>query len=180
MGDAKSSDSVIIFHHDLLHDGGNGARQDDNQRTALGQVVWLTTFWLPSQQRKHPGCLISTDQTTVSVFKREGQGEDNDMHVPPTTDWSKLLHTALKKIHVEDLGDLAAQELWDNIPEEDSEGRGRKDLEQLEKQLSVKVVFLEKHVLLVGQKTKLEKKCLVMRNVLSHYYWRLKGKQINL
>jgi hypothetical protein len=76
---------------------------------------------------------------------------------------------------------LAAQELWDNIPEEDSEGRGRKDLEQLEKQLSIKVVFLEKqHVLLVGVKTKLEKKCLVIRNVLSHYYWRLKGKQIHL
>ncbi|KAG7349601.1 hypothetical protein IV203_012198 [Nitzschia inconspicua] len=116
--------------------------------------------------------------TTLQVVKGRDDSEEETTSV--SVEWNKLLQKELKRLHVEDLGDLDAVELWATIPEEDKESRGRKDLERLEQQLSVKVVFLERHVLLVGAKAKLEKECLVIRNVLAHYYWRLKGKQILL
>ena len=149
-------------------------------RQALGQAAWLNSFWLSAQQRKHPDVQLKLEGTAFLVGRKAST--DSSSNNNTNTDWDKLLQTALKKIQVEDLGDLAANDLWLTIPEEDKDGRGRKDLGQLEKQLSVKVVFLEhdNHILLVGAKAKLEKKCLVIRNVLSHYYWRLKGKQINL
>ena len=161
---------VVVFRHDLIVEGGTDAAAA--QRQALGQAAWLDAFWIPSQQKKNANLKLNMDGTSFIV---EGESSSD-------TDWDKLLQTALKKILVEDLGDLAAKDLWLTIPDEDKEGRGRKDLAQLEKQLSVKVVFSEQddHILLVGAKAKLEKKCLVIRNVLSHYYWRLKGKQINL
>jgi hypothetical protein len=34
------------------------------------------------------------------------------------------------------------------------------------------------HVLLVGPKAKLQKKCFAIRNLLAHYHWRLTGKQV--
>ena len=33
------------------------------------------------------------------------------------------------------------------------------------------------HVLLVGSKAKLQKKCVQLRNLLSHYHWRLTGTE---
>lgn len=170
-GEDSTKDGAILFRRDLMMEEGND--KEASQRQALGQAAWLDSFWLPTQQRKHPDCQLVIEGTAFSVTVNSDDAG---------TDWNKLLQAALKKIQVEDLGELAAQDLWLTIPEEDNEGRGRKDLAQLEKQLSVKVVFLEEdnHILLVGAKAKLEKKCLVIRNVLSHYYWRLKGKQINL
>ena len=166
----------------------------DSQRIALGEATWCNTFWLPTQQRKHPNYELSITNTDASADYSD-QSRASPKFVVTTTeeainkdaggkvvDWNKLLQTSLKKICVEDLGDLAASELLATIPEEDSEGRGLKDLAALEKQLSVRVVWSirDNHILLVGNKNKLEKKCLVLRNILSHYYWRLKGKQINL
>ncbi|CAB9506414.1 expressed unknown protein [Seminavis robusta] len=182
---AANNDAAVVFRYSLLQDGGGDADQRDaasQHRTALGRAAWLDAFWFPTQQRKHPHYKFQVDdQTTISIaVNSAANNNDTSSTSSKETDWTKLVQSALKKIIVEDLGDLAAQELWENIPTEDSDGRGRNDLEQLEKQLSVKVVFLEKHILLVGAKAKLEKKCLVIRNVLSHYYWRLKGKQINL
>ena len=59
-------------------------------------------------------------------------------------------------------------------------GRGRRDLAAIEKDLSVKVVFCEnRHVLLVGAKAKLQKKCLSLRILLSHYHWRLSGRDVS-
>ena len=109
--------------------------------------------------------------------------------------WEKAVHSALKKITVEDLGYMNAAELKASIPDNDSEGRGKTDLYQLEKKLSVKVVFDDGgaesgesggsggsggsgHVLLVGDAKKLEKKVFVIRNMLSHYHWRLSGSDV--
>ena len=108
-----------------------------------------------------------------------------------------------KKIVVEDLGNLNAIELYNSIPVgKDKDGRGLDDIYEIEKSLNVKLVFGCKscsscccddnnsnntccnnnnnnnnnnHVYLVGPKPKLTKKCLVLRNILSHYYWRLTG-----
>mmetsp|Transcript_6253 Transcript_6253/g.11107 ORF Transcript_6253/g.11107 Transcript_6253/m.11107 type:complete len:92 (-) Transcript_6253:51-326(-) len=45
----------------------------------------------------------------------------------------------------------------------------------MEKKMSVKVVFDDEtgHVFLVGDSKKLEKKCFPIRNMVSHYHWRL-------
>ena len=49
----------------------------------------------------------------------------------------------------------------------------------MEKELSVKVAFCgDDHVLLVGAKAKLQKKAFAMRNLLSHYHWRLSGRDV--
>ena len=196
---AVDSSDTVVFFGELA---STAQAQDDStlRRRALGQAAWLETFWLPTQQRKHPNHVLCIDATQCSVrvksssssrcnMENDDAAEHNKKSAPVSSAedtcheyWDKALQTALKKIRVEDLGDLAAQEVWDAIPVQDKDGRGRQDLDQLQKQLSVKVVFLveDNHILLVGAKAKLEKKCLVLRNVLSHYYWRLKGKQIHL
>ena len=38
--------------------------------------------------------------------------------------------------------------------------------------------MLCRHVLLVGAKHKLANKCFVLRNLLSHYHWRLSGRDV--
>jgi hypothetical protein len=82
-------------------------------------------------------------------------------------------------VEVEDLGPMHAQALLSSIPQVDASGRGMHDLRQVEKELSVKVVFCsDGHVLLVGAKQKLTKKCFVLRNLLSHYHWRLSGRDV--
>lgn len=156
----------------LCFDLGSG---DDDKAimNALGQAQWLETCWFPTQRRKNPSVDFSIQQgSNVCIQGSNEQSSD---------DWIKQILSALKKIIVEDLGNMDAVELKESIPEEDKEGRGLRDLEALEKQLSVKVVFLEhnKHVLLVGQKTKLQKKTFVIRNMLSHYHWRLTGKDVS-
>lgn len=185
---ASSNRDTVIFAHQLLLVLANdevAPAAEGATREALGRAAWLEAFWMPAQQRKHPRYKLEIKKTTVSVLAKTEDSDGGSLapkepDMKGITDWNKLIQTALKKIQVEDLGELAAQDLLASIPVEDREGRGQKDLEKLEKQLSVKVVFLEDHILLVGAKVKLEKKCLVIRNVLSHYYWRLKGKQINL
>ena len=68
---------------------------------------------------------------------------------------------------MEDLGAMDAARLWESIPEEDGAGRGRNDLADIEKELSVKICFCDDaHVLLVGAKAKLQKKAFVLRNLL--------------
>ena len=57
---------------------------------------------------------------------------------------------------------------------------GMVDLQRVEKELSVKVVFCEDgHVLLAGSKPKLAKKCVVLRTMLTHYHWRLSGRDVS-
>lgn len=166
--DQESSGSPALCF-DLL----DGSATDDKAiMTALGQAQWLEVCWFPTQRRKHPAVQFSIQEgSTVCIQDSKDSTED----------WNKHIRSALKKIIVEDLGNMDAVELKETIPEEDKDGRGLRDLEALEKQLSVKVVFLEhnKHVLLVGQKVKLQKKTFVIRNMLSHYHWRLTGKDVS-
>jgi len=163
-----------------------------------GRAQWLEKFWIPLQQRKNPGLTFSlvggyklciqherTSETSSSSSEPHDQNSEEALLTATTTTtttcWAKNIANALKKIEVEDLGDMDAMELKQSIPEQDANGRGMRDLETLEKQLSIKVVFLSnnKHVLLVGNKTKLEKKAFVVRNMLAHYHWRLSGKDVS-
>jgi hypothetical protein len=137
---------------------------------AKGLTSWLNTFWIPTVRRKNPAFTFTFTDTALSVTSNNDDELD---------DWNKLLGSALKKIIVEDLGQMNANELVATIPLEDSGGRGLQDLQQMEKALQVKVVFCDNgHVLLVGQKAKLTKKCFTIKNILSHYHWRLSGKDV--
>lgn len=151
-----------------------------------GKAKWLETFWFPTQRRKNPSLAFSLEgRSTIcikSTNRTEESGQDDDPSSEEELLWQKNVSNALKKIEVEDLGDMDAIALKESIPEEDdADGRGMRDLCKLEKQLSIKVVFCasNKHVLLVGQKSKLQKKCFVLRNMLSHYHWRLSGKDVS-
>eukprot|EP00977_Amphora_coffeiformis_P007957 scaffold1793_cov173-Amphora_coffeaeformis.AAC.12 len=138
---------------------------------------WIEVYWLPTQRRKNP--LVEWNWT---------DGGDVLQVTSPTTTASatttsimesiqKQLITAMKKVQIEDLGDMNAMELYETIPLQDAQGRGREDLERMQKESNVHVEFAEnQHVYLVGQKQKLSKKCITLRNVLSHYHWRLSGK----
>ena len=87
--------------------------------------------------------------------------------------WKDRIASGLRKVEVEDLGDMDAPRLWAAIPPTPEAAAGG-TCAAIEKDLSVKVVFCEnRHVLLVGAKAKLQKKCLSLRNLLSHYHWRL-------
>lgn len=105
--------------------------------------------------------------------------------------WENAIQKLLKKITIDDLGYMNATELKYSIPTAgdtgtvkqqniNSQKRSINDLYNLEKKLAVKVVFddLTGHVLLVGDWKKLEKKAFEIRNILSHYHWRLSGKDV--
>ena len=155
------------------------AEKDAAARIAEGQAQWLLTFWTGSQQRKHPEVKFALEGRSCLTVTSSGVGSNEAAAFE--TEWRKAIVTALKKVEVEDLGPMDSAALWESIPEEDSSGRGRQDLIRVEKELSVKVVFCAppcKHVLLVGAKAKLSKKCFVLRNLLSHYHWRLSGRDV--
>ena len=84
----------------------------------------------------------------------------------------------------EDLGDMDADLLRAAI--RDSKN-GLKDLTALEDRLKVVVYYVEEqssglytrnHVRLIGAKKTIEKKCSDVRSVLSHYHWRLSGRDV--
>jgi len=155
-----------------------------------GHAQWLAAFWFGAAggpgSRKHAE-VHGTLEGRSCVRLQTSALADDDTQADFAARWSKQLATVLKKLEVEDLGDMDAPSLREVIPEEDSGGRGMRDLVRLEQELQVKVVFLDnpdepkvhKHVLLVGAKAKLAKKCLVIRNLLSHYHWRLSGRDVS-
>ncbi|KAL3940369.1 MAG: hypothetical protein SGARI_000991, partial [Bacillariaceae sp.] len=132
---------AAAFYYNLLADGDDGG---DSAKilAASARGAWLEAFWISTQQRKHPAyafAMENDDKTMLMIRKKEVCGARGDEKATSDVYWNKMLQKDLKKIHVEDLGDLAAQELWATIPDEDKEERGRKDLQRLEQQLSVKV-----------------------------------------
>ena len=157
-----------------------------NQGEATALVHWLEAYWLPSQRRKHPTlqfCLAATTaEPQLQIHSQSSNDKANSASTKDATIWGKQLSAVLKKITIEDLGDMNAVDLWDSIPEtDDRDGRGRGDLMTLQKELQVHVEFSGTsasggHVYLVGNKAKLSKKCFTLRNILSHYHWRLSGK----
>lgn len=75
---------------------------------------------------------------------------------------------------------MDAVSLAASIPPESANVRGMCDLNKLEKELSVKVAFCgDGHVLLASARAKLQKKCFVLCNMLSHYHWRLSGRDVS-
>ena len=144
---------------------------------AEGHAQWLHAFWFAPQQRKHGAQLERVGRSGVRVTAPAAGPEEDSAGFGER--WRKLLREALKKVEVEDLGAMDATRLWEAIPEEDGAGRGRRDLAAMEKELSVKAAFCaNEHVVLVGAKPKLAKKCFAMRNLLSHYHWRLSGRDV--
>ena len=144
---------------------------------AEGEAQWLVAHWFGSQQRKHGVRFGLEGPSRVRVegppTSPEQSAAEYEAH------WSKQIAAAVKKVDVENLGPMNAAELWEAIPEEDSAGRGRRDLAAMEKELAVKVCFCDNgNVLLVGAKAKLQKKCFMLRNLLSHYHWRLSGRDV--
>ena len=144
---------------------------------AEGEAQWLVANWCGNQQRKHG---VSFGLQGRSRMRVEGPPTSPEQSAAQyEAHWSKQIAAAVKKVDVENLGPMNAAELWEAIPEEDSAGRGRRDLAALEKELGVKVCFCDNgSVLLVGAKAKLQKKCFVLRNLLSHYHWRLSGSDV--
>ena len=173
-------------------DGASSAAQQEAAATAAeGQAQWLLTFWAPTLKKKHPDVTVTvigrsavqiTGIATVAAFAVDSVDATSADHEAAVAafdaGWRKAVASALKKADVDDLGVMDADALLASIPE-DANGRGLQDLRAMEKDLGVKVVFCtNQHVLLVGPKAKLGKKCFVLRNLLSHYHWRLSGRDV--
>ena len=165
---------------------------------ANGLATWLLTYYFSSKIKKaisDDHCIIKTEiskpgfisitcevtQLTNHEIKIESDMVLSQLKTNLQSAYQKLAYSALKKIIVLDLGYMNAIELMNTIPETDSEGRGMNDLKSMEKKLSVKVIFdhVTQHVYLVGDAKKLDKKCFALKNMLSHYYWRLSGNDVN-
>jgi hypothetical protein len=144
---------------------------------AEGEAQWLVAHWFGSQQRKHGVRFGLEGRSRVRVEGPPTSPEQSAAQYE--AHWSKQIAAAVKRVDVENLGPMNAAELWEAIPEEDSAGRGRRDLAAMEKELAVKVCFCDNGtVLLAGAKAKLQKKCFMLRNLLSHYHWRLSGRDV--
>ena len=144
-----------------------GSKNIPRQAEAL--LVWWKTFQQSGFQRKNPDCSII--QSSDGILRITG--------LEDVANAENKIRSSMKKIKAEDLGNMQASDLLASIPEEDPQGRGLRDMKEMEKKLSVKVYFDTTsgggHVYLVGDAKKLEKKVFVMRNVLNHYHWRLSG-----
>lgn len=205
MVDEKTADSIsktIVASVPLL---SPPLLKNNNVGQAQALVHWLESYWLPTQQRKlHPSNMhlriilrMQEEQDAVTtpalqvvgtIQQQQVSAQKNDNHNDgkaattllddATTYWEKQVSITLKKVTIEDLGNLNALTLWETIPDQDGQGRGRHDLTKMQKDLQVHVEFsaMDSHVYLVGPKTKLAKKCITLRNVLAHYHWRLSGK----
>jgi len=176
--------------------------QLNNELIFTGLAAYLQTYSFPTLQRKNPtidfsiAIALNTEflDYSITIQNRKRKCDEDCKAVAAVTSneendernhWNKIFTSILKKITVDDLGNMDAEELWNSIPEGEQlihGGRGRQDLLNHEKQLHVKVVFdgRSKHVLLVGTKPKLDKKCITIRNILSHYHWRLSGKDVSM
>ena len=180
--DESNTQARLSFAFDLADDrvaaASTAAAKAIAATTAEGEARWLALFWTHTHERKQGVRFEWRGRSGVKIDGAPGTPEESVAAFEER--WTKLILAAVKKIEVEDLGKMEAQQLWEAIPEEDGAGRGRKDLATMQKDLSVAVVFCESngHVLLVGAKAKLSKKCFAIRNLLSHYHWRLSGRDV--
>ena len=168
---------------------------------AHGLYLWLVAFYFPTKIRKSKEYenveVTSPKRGLIQILLQKKSNDTNNKEDDNDTnnidisnydnnntsilqkEWEKSIRTTLKKITVEDLGQINATELLPTIPQQDPEGRGIDDLKTMERKLNVKVVFdihETDHVLIVGDTKKLEKKVFAIRNMISHYHWRLSGK----
>lgn len=187
---------IQSFVIDLLSPIENEAKTPKQKQNAplqaVGKIEWLMTHHFPSKLKKSPIPITvsSSSRGIIKLQYEDNHSQEDDDHTKQQQgnestpfnpeSWEKGVWSALKKVVVADLGNMNASELKDSIPEEDSEGRGMNDLVKYEKKLAVKVVFDDSsgHVLLVGDQKKLDKKVFVLRNMISHYHWRLSGTDV--
>jgi len=193
----------------LLNEAKTAKQRELAPLQARGMIEWLLLHHFPSKIRKSkiPALQVASLSRGKILLQQQCKDNDNDnindtaiadaaTNTSTSTNtntacsseeneinhemWEKGVRLALKKIQVQDLGNMNASELQLSIPMEDSEGRGMTDLLSLEKKLAVKVVFDQEsgHVLIVGDEKKLEKKVFVIRNMISHYHWRLSGTDV--
>lgn len=158
------------------------AEREKEEARANGLALWLLSYHFQPKIRKCAGGAQSSTAIEAKSNQRGCIELASDADEFDFKEWEEKARAALKKIVVEDLGKMDAPELLTSIPETDGEGRGMVDLRSMEKKLSVKVVFddVTGHVYLVGDAKKIEKKCFALRNMLSHYHWRLSGKDVAL
>ena len=157
--------------------------REKGEAKANGLALWLLSYHFPPKIRKCAGGA----QSSITIEAKSNHRGCIELIVSDDSDfnfkeWEDKARAALKKIVVEDLGKMDAPELLTTIPETDAEGRGMVDLRSMEKKLSVRVVFdnVTGHVYLIGDAKKIDKKCFALRNMLSHYHWRLSGKDVAL
>jgi len=135
---------------------------------------------------------IRDDDAVTAVVICGGHGSDGGQGI--TEEHLELVRKHLAKatraLVEEDLGDMDATQLRPAIRDSKT---GLKDLTELEDRLKVIVFYCEapgvecavrgmytnNHVRLVGAKKTLEKKCSDVRSVLSHYHWRLSGRDVS-
>jgi len=143
----------------------------DVQTQAGALVLWWRTYQESGFLKKNPDCSVS--DSSSGVLRLEGVDIGDVV--------KNKIRLSMRKIKVDDLGKMQATDLLASIPEEDPQGRGLRDLRDMEKNLSVKIVFDDDrgHVYLVGDAKKLEKKVFAIRNLLSHYHWRLSGTDVS-
>ena len=152
----------------------------DKQQISLAKaralLAWLQAYHFPTLCRRTPQQQLPVVQvTSLEAGWLRLVGAES-------LKWETSIHSIVKKVVVEDLGNWNASTLLASIPESDSEGRGLHDLQETSRKLSIKIVFDDDtgHIFLVGNVKKLEKKCFVIRNILSHYHWRLSGTGANV
>lgn len=135
------------------------------------EAGYLDAHWLESARRRPAGpcesVVIDSEAGAVRVVTtRDGEGV-----------WRKAVEKELKNVRTEDVGKMSGRNgrsLRDAFNEE-----GLEKLSKLEKDLRIKVIFrCDGHVLLVGPKSKLQRKSSDVRNLLSHFHWRLSGQDV--
>eukprot|EP00937_MAST-01D_sp_MAST-1D-sp2_P007090 g7090.t1 len=143
------------------------------------KAAWMVRFW---KVARRAGLCVEAGDGTVVVVQRgleESAAADDGADTAGWQDsWTKKVESALRKVDEEDLGHMDAPALLDAVREG---GTGSADLGALEDKLSVLAFFCtnDGHVRLVGARKKLEKKCADIRNLLSHYHWRMSGKDVS-
>lgn len=179
-------------------DGASGDAQQDAAATAAeGRAQWLLMFWAPTLVKKHEGVAVSVSgRSTIRLTGElltfpprpdstieEAVDANHELELAAASafseKWRRAIAHALKKADVDDLGHMDAPALLAAIPVADSNGRGLADMRAMERELGVMAAFcFNGHVLLVGPKAKLARKCFGLRNLLSHYHWRLSGREM--
>ena len=172
----------------------------------FGEGLLLEKYWLPTQQSKKSNSdftfeiifpAISNYKNSLSanvVIQSVVENVDVDV-----SSYERKIDKILKNVIEQDLGMMDATILVPAIKDSNS---GWNDLQNLEHDLGVKMFFcvetteedakgettttdshgkmyVADHIYLIGAKKKLDKKCSDLRNLLSHFHWRLAGRDIS-
>ena len=167
-----------------------------------GVALWLTRHWLDKARRKLARAGKTGNEQGGAAARLDIRDDGAVVicggHVRQSITEEQLelarkqVAKAIRALVEEDLGDMDATQLRPAIRDSKT---GLKDLTELEDRLKVIVFYCEapgvegavrgsgmyrnNHVCLVGAKKTLEKKCSDVRSVLSHYHWRLSGRDVS-